>query len=479
MSKNYKNIDDLFRDKFKDFEPDPPGHVWENIKQNIHGQKGSNPGKPFTKGGIAGISAVLIVAGLFMLYQFTGSSDENRQVNVGNNNYPAFDNNEKNSVDKLLASKTTQETKDNTATSDLKNISDGSEKNIRQSNKVQNTQTTVNNFKEPELTIEDNNNKKNNTSVGNLQSITENNPDKSTIIADIADNQLLIPGEDSELLAIDDKNQNSNNSDELSQIKNKDPADMSEQESETGLVNPGSPDIRSDYGKPGDLLFGLYFTPEMIFYPSDNKLTNYCYSLDLNGIYRFSSGYMIQSGLGIARSTDDGNYKVDYNEFLGTYEDVYDITFDTTQNGFAPIYHTETVSVYDSITHITITPTKNRYTYIQIPLFFGYGNQYKRFGWFVKGGPSLSILIHENKPDVNIPYEYYKILNVENEVPARIKTYWQFAFSGGVSYRLSNHLSISLEPMIRYYLNSAYERNKMETKHPYSFGLRTGFLLNF
>ena len=109
----------------------------------------------------------------------------------------------------------------------------------------------------------------------------------------------------------------------------------------------------------------------------------------------------------------------------------------------------------------------------------GYSHESKRFGWFVKGGPSLSIMLSENMSDVNMPDPDDKIILSENELPQRITTNWQFTLSAGTTMKLNNYLSISIEPVFRYYIKSAYEPNTLSTKHPYSIGLRTGFLLDF
>jgi len=215
----------------------------------------------------------------------------------------------------------------------------------------------------------------------------------------------------------------------------------------------------------------------MIFYPDNNDLNNRTYSLDVNAIYKFS-GYFLQSGLGVSWASDEGNCEIDYNEYLGSYEDVYNVTYDTIGNELNPIYHTETVNVYDSIDRVSIMPTKNHYTYLQIPLLFGYGNENRRFGWFVKGGPSLSIMVHKDLSSNDMSGTEDKVLSVENEIPSRINTNWQFVFSGGISYKLSNHLSLSAEPVFRYYLNSTYDRSQLEIKNPYSLGLRVGFLID-
>jgi len=47
MTENYRNIDDLFRDKFEKFEMDPPEHVWQNVKAGISGNNGGISGNRF------------------------------------------------------------------------------------------------------------------------------------------------------------------------------------------------------------------------------------------------------------------------------------------------------------------------------------------------------------------------------------------------------------------------------------------------
>ena len=478
MSEKYKNIDDLFRDKFKDFELDPPEHVWENIKQNIQGSGGASSGNGFTKGGITGISIILIVAGIFTLYQLYYSNDNvlaediSDITKVENLNIEA-DNN-------LLALKSESEQEIAISNTDFSNKTSKDKKN--QKTRIQLKRETSIEKGKTSLVVADKLNQRVNFYSDNDQISSETKSDEILISSNIAVNDFLTPGDESELLAINDeiqyniKETNNNTSDNSEQSKQFASAKDKEIKNPLNPEASSNPGIKSDYGKENDWLFGVYFTPEMIFHPIDDRLNTRSYSLDINAIYKFS-GYFLQSGIGLAKSSDNGNYNIDYNKYLGSYEDVYNVTFDTTGGEVTPIYHTETVKVYDTINHVTITPTKRKYTYLQIPILFGYGNENKRVGWFVKGGPSLSILIDENIPDNNLSDA--RIINAESELPGRIKTNWQIIVSGGITYRLSNNLSFSLEPMVRYYLNSTYENSIMTTKHPYSFGLRTGFLLNF
>jgi hypothetical protein len=231
------------------------------------------------------------------------------------------------------------------------------------------------------------------------------------------------------------------------------------------------------YNRRASWQAGILFTPEVIFYPDDAIQNQRSYTLDLSLKWQ-KKEFFIESGAGISFSSDDGKYAIDYEKFLGTYEDVYEVTFDTTESGaIVPVYHTNVVGVYDSINKFRIEKTKNQYTYLQIPVYVGFHQQYNRLGWFIKGGPVFSLLLNSNIPDPELGND--RIVDLDQQMPSRVNTHWQMAFSAGVTYQLSDKVSVAIEPTFRYYLNSLYERKYITTRHPYSFGVRTGLLFNF
>lgn len=468
MSDNYKHIDDLFRDKFKDFEHDPPDHVWSNIKTQIHGTGRGGNGGNLTNGGIYGITIILILSSILTWYLLSSSSNDNNQIP---NNTTQFEDSDFKSSTRMV---TINSEKENEGDQDHSN------KVINSSSKNKKKQISRFDISEPAE-----------VSQGKTSLVVDENVQSTDLITsndlEAYDNHenigILIPGTDKELLAINDSFQSEVEIAEATQTNEADNTintSSIEQVNEINETVAGLEtvsDIKSDYGQKGKWMFGLFFTPEMIFYPDNNNLNNRSYSLDVNAFYKFS-GYFLQSGLGVSWTSDEGNCEIDYNEYLGAYEDVYNVTFDTIGNELTPVYHTETVKVYDSISRVSIMPTKNHYTYLQIPLLFGYGNESRRFGWFVKGGPSLAIMVHKDLSSNNMSAAEDKILHIENEIPSRINTNWQFIFAGGVSYKLSNHLSLTAEPVFRYYFNSTYEKTKLNLKNPYSLGLRIGFIVD-
>jgi hypothetical protein len=224
-------------------------------------------------------------------------------------------------------------------------------------------------------------------------------------------------------------------------------------------------------------MLGLFFTPEIIYYPEDLQLRNRGKSVDLQVLFE-KNNVLLQTGLGLSQTTDAGQQKIEFNKYYGSYEHVQNIIFDSVGNDLVATYITETVHVYDSLNYISISPTDRRFTYLQFPVLVGYYKEFNRFKWFVKTGPTLMVKMSESIPAETALEDQDKILNIENSLPGKINTNWQFVISGGASYKLGNKVSLSVEPVFKYYLHSDYEKNTMSTRHPYSLGLKTGLLLD-
>ncbi len=223
--------------------------------------------------------------------------------------------------------------------------------------------------------------------------------------------------------------------------------------------------------------FGLLFSPQVTFYPNDAINNQRGYGIDFSARWK-KKEFFIESGIGLAFSSDNGNYSIDYEKYLGTYNDVYNVTFDTLPDGtLKPNYHTNPVDVYDTIGKYRIEQTKNRYTYLQVPVLLGFQKQFERFGWFVKTGPVISVMLSSDIPTPDTGDD--RIIGIDQQMPGRVNTHWQLAFSAGFTYQLSDRVSLAVEPTFRYYLNSQYNSNYINTRHPYSLGLRTGLLFNF
>jgi hypothetical protein len=203
------------------------------------------------------------------------------------------------------------------------------------------------------------------------------------------------------------------------------------------------------------------------------------YSIGLLPAVQFSK-FFIQSGLNLRTTRDEGNFQINYNQFLGQYEDVYLVTFDSTENGVIPTYHTQTVDVYDTIDHYVITQASASYSYLEVPLFFGIRKDYKRVSWFIKGGPSCAFIVGRNVPEASLPADQARILNVDRQIPVRTDVSWQFIAATGIDFRFNRRMSFSLEPTFRYYLSPEISSGSYYTgKNPLSIGIRAGLIYNF
>jgi len=202
--------------------------------------------------------------------------------------------------------------------------------------------------------------------------------------------------------------------------------------------------------------------PEFAITNIDSVTVLNSFSVHFEPTYHFNKHWFVRSGLGMAYSRDRGFAKLDYisNEYMGSYNDVYNVTFDSVNGQVVPTYYTKTVEVWDSIRHLVVSEVTNRYAYVQVPLFVGYYHPANSalVSWYVYGGPTFNFQIGRwiDKP---LPAEnYIEILNLQNKLPERNPFYMQLGISAGIEYKITDKISMAVEPGYRYYLNSIYNK---------------------
>lgn len=436
MTEDSKYLDNLFQSKFADFEAAPPESVWENVHAELHGGKGGSPVNPVN---LAVLAALIMISGL-LGYSIINSSSSHADSNMAVEGHTAmlFE-------EPILAHP------------------EALELPAMIENKI--ATTPVDNSIPPAiLPVQEDDEKGEAVSMEQLSHASLHEYYVETTFGETFSEETRI----AKLRARRSHGMNSN----LMTI-NGIYVRESNLSPRYGIVSDG----QRKYNLKASWQMGVFFTPEVIFYPDDSIPNQRAYTFEVIGRW-VKRDFFVESGLGLSFSSDDGKYAIDYEKFLGSYDDVYNVTFDTTESGaVVPNYHTNIVNVYDSISKYKIEQTKNKYTYLQIPVFFGFQKEVNRFGWYVKGGPVLSVLVHENIPQPDAGMD--RIIAVDRQMPGRVNTYWQLAIGAGVSYKLSNKVSIAVEPVFKYYLNSQYQSKYITTRNPYSVGLRTGLLFNF
>lgn len=434
MKDQYLHIDEIFKRKFEGFEPEPPAGMWPKIKARLSGTGGTGIGAFKT---ILLSSVVLVTAGALVLMLLTNSQPTS---NIDNN---------------LLAQNKTINT-----SSDYQNDASipVNDNQINTPTPVDNTKTVISENKKEPITQKEIIEPKITQVTAASTEIQDNTSEKNTWCSNI----LSLQKHSTNLIPV--------NSDDfqLHSASNRIPDRFNfkfdpEQKTTKSAVE--------SYFK-----IGGFINPEVVFYPDDSVSNSRNFNFGLDIRYH-KKNFFIKTGLGISIARDEGKYNINYKqlEYLGSYQDVYNVTFDTTESGVEPIYHTKTVMVYDSVEHATVSKEKNTYTYIQIPLMFGYQIERPKVNYSIMAGPCFSAMINKNIPDPAYP-ENARILNITSDVAERISTNWQMVLGVGINYKLSKKWELSLEPTKRYYLNSAYRRDIITTKHPYSIGLRAGLL---
>ncbi|NQT77577.1 MAG: outer membrane beta-barrel protein, partial [Bacteroidetes bacterium] len=249
------------------------------------------------------------------------------------------------------------------------------------------------------------------------------------------------------------------------------------------LRNSGKPffdlNIRDNYVKKAELMFGAGFTPAVNIYPDGQNRNDY--SLELVAAYE-KSRFIIESGIGANYTSESAKYQVNYSSYdsVGYYIGVSSFSI-APGNPDSVIFETSLKSVYDSIAHYQITENTNKFVYLQIPLRIGYRIiEANRFSIDLKAGVLLSLQVYRDVPEVPYQGSDAEQIEVIRQYPDRLKTTWQYTASLGFNYQINRQTRFSLEPVYRQYINSVYSTGSAyPARSPYSFGIRGGIYFHF
>ncbi len=445
MENNEQHINELLKQKFEDFAPQPPARVWEGIAAAL--DKEVVPVWYKTLWGKVA-AAVLIIALIFAGYWLFNKGN-NQQTSVAisetvkTHTPEANVNNPVNSNSKA-ADKPSE-------TQQTKPVTDNNPDNSNSSSAKEAATAYVNTTSRP------NNNKSGNpvkqkqkvsVATGNYSvdnTVTEYNKSNiellNTLTIDF--NSLMPP------LYVSSNNPVNN------------PAKQ----------KPESSDKR----KMGRWALGFYFAPEFIAANYDSLTIQNGYALNVEPVYYFNRHWFIRPGLGVQYSRDKGFVQADYISWdkLGTYNDVIDVTFDTINGNVTPIYHTQKVEVFDSVRHITLSEETNRYLYLNTSLIFGYHNHKRKLGWSVYAGGGVNfILYHKQELPVDHDVTY---ISLDYNLTKRQSPQYHVKFGIGLDYIIGKKWQVTVEPEYRYFVNGINGGDNYN--NPLSgMGLRFGFV---
>lgn len=459
MDINNVNIDNLLRDKFESFTPAPPSHVWGSIEKSID----SKPAMFFMNRKqitIAAILLLLALIGSFIVFDpFSNSSTGNNITNTQIIN------------ETIIAPESETLEINSSAANNISSVkdTDNSTSVNETNNKILINASNTNNDQIIVTELNDESNVKSDVEevVQLLVLPSTITPNKSTYSNYQTDVTAYYIG------AINSRNNYSIIVD-----------DISDYNPENRSIDP----VPSNYdneikipsiSKNSMWKIGYYVSPELTISNIDSVEILNSYSINVEPTYFFNDHWFIRSGLGLTFTRDRGYARIKYiaNELMGSYDDVYDITFDTLSGNIIPTYHTKTVEVWDTVRHVSVSSITNSYLYLQVPLLFGYSSKSSRspFSWYFLGGPAFyfktSSWIETPEPE----NENADIIELKNNLPVRSNNYFQLWLGAGLEYEINNKLSVAAEPSYRHYLSNIY--SNADVKGPSSgFVFRVGLV---
>jgi len=433
------HINNILREKFDSFRPVPPAHVWAGIEKSLDADKG------FFVGNSKYYAAALLLAILIPIAYFGFQLSKNGTVSYTNINKTEA------AVENKVV---TVDINNNSQTTTVSN-NEVEEPVTNNSTTDESAETTINQPADVN-SVEDNTTK---------DAITNKSQQVSN------DNMFgLKPGFNLE-----------NRVEDLEYMNNLSLTMISSTDFGQLYLNPYP--SKSSIKIPEETRKSTSHWENTIFISPEFSLTNLdsitilnSYSLGVEPSRYFNENWFIRFGLNMNFSGDRGFAKIDYvsNDLMGIYDDVYDVTFDTTGGVVTPIYHTKTVEVWDSIRHIVVSEVTNRYLFAQLPVLLGYKNKIGQLNWYAYAGPAIGLQIAKWIDEPSVEFEDIEIIDLENNLPLRATVNYQLWVGAGIEYKLGANTSIVIEPSYRYAFKSLYsdEKYKFSTS---GFALRLGF----
>ena len=239
--------------------------------------------------------------------------------------------------------------------------------------------------------------------------------------------------------------------------------------------------VREKAPVPSFFSASLGIAPEMSLYSSSGtKNQEFNYFANAGIAYHFSR-FSVRTGIGLGYTYDEGNYKVQYrsNDSVSYYTEVIGYYPDPVNQGRI-IYITKNHAIYDSVTHMADDRTRNRYTYLQIPLLLGYNLfETRNFSLGIEAGPAVSFLISEKKAQPVIDIPNGRLIALQDYSPTRQPTNWQLWVRLSLEYQLTKNWGMFINPYYKYFITSPTQSAEGENRNAQTFGIDLGIQYMF
>jgi hypothetical protein len=233
--------------------------------------------------------------------------------------------------------------------------------------------------------------------------------------------------------------------------------------------------------KKGHITLGAYTMPEYMHFAEgapDNSALSSNYGMSLK--YSWST-FFIETGLGYRQFMANSLYGINFSD-LNLLGSVMLMEFQILQyydeEGelvIEKIYKPTFVEVYDTSTLVVEENTTQRYSFIDVPIYFGKVLWSKnRYALAVKGGTRINIPLNNKENVPTPPPQDADIVTVEPMAVLASKFFVQFNVALENRIHFNDRGYISIDPMIGYHQQSIEYYNGLKRQSSWSGGLRVG-----
>jgi len=172
---------------------------------------------------------------------------------------------------------------------------------------------------------------------------------------------------------------------------------------------------------------------------------------------RFRKGrFVLSAAAGMELSNGRQLYRVEYNEYLGTYKKLDSITFEWDRDHYhlLPAYHSTPTEVYDTLLKNDSYSVRKQYRKIRIPVSIGY-RVFESGNFSLDVGTGLEFNLYSSSKESDGTYSpgANKLVRISAEQDAYTKNYFFWLADVAVAYRFNERFTFQLDPTLKYLLN--------------------------
>ena len=503
MSK--KNIDELFREQFRDFDEIPDEKVWEAIENSLDKKRSKKLIPIWWKlGGVAAVLAILF----YLINPFENNNSKNTIEVTSTPNKTIED--QKEDLNKTIQTEESQysnsdtekeKIEQNDQKEDFKNNSSYANDNTITKNKTNQNGATKNaavnkfskqisNTKNDAIVNHENTEKDKNS----YSEVTNDNKTNAKLIEKqdaLVDNQIDKSEKASSNVAVNTKDLNNNNTESVL-ASNKEEQKVSEKKEKKSIFDEidkeeeAIVESKNDKWSVGPSIAPVYFNGIGTGSPINDAFVRNSKSGNVNLSYGVSVAYEVSKKLKLR----SGVHKVDYGystnqiEFKSSYNELSTSKIDNItykQSSKNIVVNSQVSETSNSPAFANDVTGKNaslegnllqQFGYVEVPLELNYALVDKRFGINLIGGVSSLFLVN-NDVLLNSGDQTTEIGEANNINDVNFSTNFGF----GVDYRITPKLQFNVEPMFKYQLNTFSDTAGQF--QPFSIGVYSGISFKF